>query len=162
MAALIVACAFAGTEPARANSQVVTIGANIIKPLQLVMLQNLDLGTITLGPGTWNNATVSLSKTSVFSCTNSNVTCTGATMVAQYNVQGSNNQTVYINVPNVTLTNQSDPTQTLTLVPDAPATVILTNSGPPGTNFNIGGTITLDSTTAAGTYTGTFNVTVNY
>jgi hypothetical protein len=83
-------------------------------------------------------------------------------MVAQYNVQGSNNQTVYITVPNVTLVNQSDATQTLTLVPDAPATVVLTNSGPPGTNFNIGGSVTLNSTTAAGTYSGTFNVTVNY
>lgn len=162
MTILLLIGAFACAEPARAATQVVQVTANTIKPLQLTMLQSLDLGTITLGPGTWSAATVSLSKSAVFSCTNTNVTCTGATLVAQYNVQGSNNQTVYINVPNVTLVNQSDTTQTLTLVVDAPATVLLTNSGPPGTNFNIGGSITLDSTTAAGTYVGTFNVTVNY
>ena len=55
----------------------------------------------------------------MLSCANANVTCTGATPVAQYNVQGSNQQTVQISAPNVTLVNQSDPTQTLTLVTDS-------------------------------------------
>jgi hypothetical protein len=162
MTVLLLIGVFAGAEPAHAGTQVAPVSANVIKPLVLVMLQNLDLGTITLGPGTWSSATVSLSKSSVFSCASANVTCTGATLAAQYNVQGSNNQTVFINAPNVTLVNQSDATQTLTLVVDAPASVVLTNSGPPGTNFNIGGAITVNSTTFAGTYAGTFNVTVNY
>ena len=162
MAVLFLVSVAAGAKPAHASTQVAPVSANVLKPLILAMLQNLDLGTITLGPGTWSNATISLSKTSVFSCSNANITCTGATLVAQYNVEGSNNQTVHITAPNVTLVNQSDATQTLTLVVDAPATVVLTNSGPPGTNFNIGGAITVNSTTAAGTYAGTFNVTVNY
>ncbi len=162
MAVLFLIGVFAGGEPAHAGTQVAPVSANVIKPLLLAMLQNLDLGTVTLGPGTWSNATVSVSKSGVFSCANANVTCTGATLAAQYNVEGSNNQTVYINAPNVTLVNQIDATQTLTLVVDAPASVLLTNSGPPGTNFNIGGAITVNSTTAAGTYAGTFNVTVNY
>ncbi len=162
MAVLFLIGVVAGGEPAHAGTQVAPVSANVIKPLLLAMLQNLDLGTVTLGPGTWSNATVSVSKSGVFSCANANVTCTGATLAAQYNVEGSNNQTVYINAPNVTLVNQSDATQTLTLVVDAPGSVILTNSGPPRTNFNIGGAITVNSTTAAGTYAGTFNVTVNY
>ena len=62
----------------------------------------------------------------------------------------------------MTLVNQSDSTQTLTLVTDAPASVVLTSSGIPGVNFSIGGSVTLNSTTAAGTYAGTFNVTVDY
>jgi hypothetical protein len=151
-----------GVGPARAATQLAGVSANVTKPLILTMLQDLDLGTVTLGPGTWSNATVSISKAGVFTCTSTNVTCSGATKVAQYNVSGTNNQTVYISAPNVTLVNQADPTQTLTLVTDSPGSVILTNSGPPGTNFSIGGSITLDSTTNAGTYTGTFNVTVNY
>jgi hypothetical protein len=77
-------------------------------------------------------------------------------------VQGSNNQTVRISAPNVTLVNQSDATKTLTLTVDSPASVVLTNSGPPGTNFSIGGSISLSSSTAAGTYVGPFNVTVDY
>ena len=161
-ALLLLVSAFAGAGPARAATQTAQVQANVVKPLVLVMLQNLDLGVITLGPGTWSNATVSISKAGVFSCSNTNLTCTGATQVARYNVQGSNNQTVNITTPNVTLVNQSDATKTLTLVVDSPSSVVLTNSGPPGTNFSIGGSITLGSTTAAGTYTGTFNVTVNY
>jgi hypothetical protein len=88
--------------------------------------------------------------------------CTGATTVAQYNVQGSNQQTVHISAPNVTLVNQSDASKTLILVTDAPATLVLTNSGFPGVNFSIGGSVTLSSATATGTYVGTFNVTVDY
>jgi spore coat protein U-like protein len=69
---------------------------------------------------------------------------------------------VNISAPNVTLVNQSDATKTLILVTNAPATVVLTSSGHPGNDFSIGGSVTLSSTTAAGTYVGTFNVTVDY
>jgi hypothetical protein len=139
-----------------------SVTANNVKPLLLTKLQDLDLGTVTLGSGVWSNAPVSLSQAGVLSCTNANVVCSGTTMVAQYNVQGSNQQTVRISAPNVTLVNQSDSTQTLTLTTDAPASIVLTNSGYPGVNFSVGGSVSLNSTTAAGTYVGTFNVTVDY
>jgi spore coat protein U-like protein len=148
--------------PAAAATQSASVTANAVKPLVISKLQDLDFGSVTLGPGTWSNASVSLSQSGAFSCTNANVVCSGVTTVAQYNVQGSNKQTVRISAPNVTLVNQSDPTKTLTLVTDAPATILLTSSGIPGTNFSIGGSVTLSSTTAAGTYSGTFNVTVDY
>jgi spore coat protein U-like protein len=60
------------------------------------------------------------------------------------------------------MVNQADPTKSLTLVVDNPGQVTLTSSGEPGNNFSLGGSITLDSTTATGTYTGTFQVTVDY
>jgi spore coat protein U-like protein len=148
--------------PVVAATQSASVTANAVKPLVISKLQDLDFGSVTLGPGTWSNASVSLSQSGAFSCTSANVVCSGVTSVAQYNVQGSNKQTVRISAPNVTLVNQSDPTKTLTLVTDAPATILLTSSGIPGTNFSIGGSVTLSSTTAAGTYSGTFNVTVDY
>jgi len=154
--------ALAAAAPARAANNVATVQANVVKPLILTWLQNLDLGTIALGPGTWSNATVGISKAGVFSCTNANLICTGATQVARYNVSGTNNRTVLISAPNVTLANQGDPTKTLTMVVDGPGSVLLTNSGPPGTNFSLGGSISLSSTTVSGTYSGTFNVTVDY
>ena len=150
------------TAPACAATITAAVTANATKPLVLTKLQDLDLGTVTLGPGVWNNATVSLSQAGVLSCANANITCTGATTVASYNVQGSKQNTVNISAPNVTLVNQSDSSQTLTLVTSAPASLVLANSGFPGSNFSIGGSVTLNSTTAAGTYVGTFNVTVNY
>lgn len=161
-AIVVLVWAIAGAEPAPAATQVVQVNASVVKPLILTWLQNLDLGTITLGPGTWSGATVSLTRTGVFSCTNTNVTCTGATQRAAYNVSGTNNRVVLINAPNVTLVNQVDPTKSLTLVVDKVASVTLTNSGPPGTDFYLGGSITLNSTTAGGTYAGNFNVTVDY
>ena len=147
---------------AHAASVNVTVNATALKPLEITRLQDLDLGTITLGPGTWSNVTVSLSRTGAFTCPPANITCSGATTVATYNVQGTNKGTVNINTPNVTLTNQSDNSQRLTLVVDSPTSVVLPNSGQPGVNFSIGGTITVNSTTAGGVYAGTFNVTADY
>ena len=154
--------ALAAAAPAHAANNVATVQANVVKPLILTWLQDLDLGTIALGPGTWSNATVGISRAGVFSCTNANLICTGATQVARYNVSGTNNRTVLISAPNVTLVNQGDPTKTLTMVVDNPGSALLTNSGPPGTNFSLGGSISLNSSTVSGTYSGTFNVTVDY
>ena len=98
----------------------------------------------------------------MFSCANSNVTCSGTNQVAKYKVTGTNNQVVTINAGNVVMTNQNDNTKTLTLTVDNPGTVNLANSGNVGLEFSLGGAISVDSTTADGTYSGTFNVTVNY
>ena len=160
---LVFGAGLAAATPAHAaSSQVATVNATVVKPLTLKWVQNLDLGTIVLGPGAWSGATVGISRAGAFSCGNANVTCSGATAVAKYNVSGTNNQVVRITAPNVTLVNQSDPTKTLTLVVDSPGTVLLTNSGNPGIDFPLGGSISLSSTTAGGVYSGTFNVTVDY
>lgn len=147
--------------PASAVTQNASVSANVVRPLTLSSLQNLDLGTITLAPGTWTAATVGISKTGVFTC-DPRLICTGAPMPAQYKVTGSNKMVVLITAPNVTLVNQNDASQTLTLVVDNPRQVTLTSSGEPGVNFNLGGSISLSSTTATGTYSGTFQVSVDY
>ena len=159
LAALCLAAEASVSAAATVNAQVT---ANNVKPLVISKIQDLDFGTVTLGPGAWTNATISLSQSGVLSCANANVTCAGATTVAQYNVQGSKQSSVQITAPNVTLVNQNDSTQTLTLVTDAPASIVLANSGFPGSNFSVGGSVTVNSDTAAGTYVGTFNVTVDY
>lgn len=135
--------------------------ATVLKPIALQSVQDLDLGTLILSPGTWSNATVSLSRSGVLTCP-ANVTCSGATQPAIYNVAGSNKQTVIIYAPNVTLVNQSDPSKVLSMTVDGPGTVKLTNSGAPGTNFPLGGSVTIDSTTESGTYVGTFEVSAEY
>lgn len=139
-----------------------TVAATNVKPLIITKLTDLDLGTVTLGSGTWANATVAISQSGVLNCSGPNVVCTGATSAASYKVQGSKQQVVTINAPNVTLVNQSDSTKTLLLTVDAPPNLTLANSGFPGSDFSIGGSVTLSSGTAAGTYVGTFNVTVDY
>jgi Domain of unknown function (DUF4402) len=148
--------------PALAVTQNASVKATVIKPLTLTSLQNLDLGTIVVEPGTWSGAIVGLSRAGVLSCANPNLVCSGATQVARYKVTGTNKQVVLITAPNVMLVNQSDPTKTLTMVVDKPASVTLTSSGEPGINFDLGGSLTLSSTTVTGTYSGTFQVTVDY
>lgn len=151
----------AGAAPP-STTVVVPVRASVTKPLMLTALQDLDIGTIVLKPGTWSGATVSISQSGVLTCTNPNLICSGATQAASYNVAGTNKMSVQVTAPNVTLTNQSDSTKTLQLVPLTPANVALPNSGNPGVNFAVGGTITLSSTTADGLYVGTMNVTVDY
>lgn len=162
-AVLLAASALMAAAPARgAPGATASVSAKVVKPLTLKWVQDLDLGTIVLGPGTWSGATVGISRGGVFTCANTNVTCTGATKVAKYNATGTNNQVVRITAPDVTLVNQSDTTQTLTLVVDSPGTVPIPNSGKQGVTFPLGGSIALSSTTAGGVYVGTFNVTVDY
>lgn len=163
LANIAVAAAALAMQPAPASAAEITasVKANVVKPLVLRSVRDFDLGTLLLGPGTWSGATVRLSRTGVLTCP-SIVTCSGTTQTAVYNVAGSNRETVVINAPDVTLVNQTDPSRTLTLVVDSPATVALLNSGSPGIDFAIGGAITLDSTTVSGQYSGTLLVTAEY
>lgn len=153
-ALLQVAPASAATITAKAN-------AKVVKPLVLKRVQDLDLGTVVIGSGSWSGAKLTLSRAGVLTCP-AELICSGATQVAVYNVSGSNQSTVRIGAPDVTLVNQNDTTKTLTMVVDSPGTLTLTNSGAKGQDFPLGGSIRLDSTSADGTYTGTFNVTVDY
>lgn len=155
------AAAIASAAPANGASVTAQAKAKVVKPLTLSSIQNLDLGTLILGPGNWSGATVRLSRGGVLTCP-ANLTCSGATQPAIYNIAGSNNQTATIQAPDVTLVNLADPGKTLVLAVDAPATVTLTNSGAKGVDFPLGGSISVDSTTAGGEYVGTFEVTAEY
>lgn len=143
-------------------NQNATATARIVKPLTLTWVRDLDLGTIVLsGVAPWTGATISLPMgATAVTCTNTNVTCSGAVQTAQYKVTGTNNQTVQVSAPNFNLTGPGGATLAFTV--DGPGTVSLGNSGATGVTFDVGGSVTVDSTTADGTYAGTFNVTVNY
>jgi hypothetical protein len=161
-AALTGTPAFAQAVPVSPDKQA-TATARIVKPLTLTWVRDLDLGTVVLsGLGTWSGATVAMTKAGVFTCGSSNLTCSGPTKTAEYLITGTNNQVVTVNAANVTLINQNDTTKTLTLAIDSPATVNLGNSGSSGTPLDIGGSVTVNSTTSDGTYRGTLAVTVNY
>ena len=134
---------------------------SVLKPLTLTGQQELDFGTIVLGPGTWSNATVSISQTGARTC-GAAVACSGTAKAARFQLTGSNNQPIVITVPPVTLVNAANSTQRLTMTPQAPATITLPNSGNQGTTFSVGGSVVVSSTTADGIYSGTLEVTVDY
>ena len=143
-------------------STTVTVRASVLKPLTLTAKGDLDFGMIVLANGTWSGATVSVSQAGVRTCSNANTTCSGTVTAARYNVAGTNKVAIQVTAPNVTLVNQSDSSKTIPLTLSAPTTITLPNSGNQGTDFTVGGSMTLSSTTAGGTYAGTMNVTVDY
>lgn len=154
------AAAMVVAAPGSAKTINAPVNAKVVKPLVLKHVQNLSLGTVVFDPGSWSGARLRLAPNGTLTCP-AELTCTGAARVAIYNVTGSNG-TVRVNAPDVTLVNQSDPTKTLSMAVEGPGTVTLPNSGSKGVDFPLGGEIRLNSTTASGTYVGTFNVTVDY
>ncbi len=157
----LAALVLAGVVPfSNAYAAMTTIQANakVVKSLTLTAKQNLDFGTITLS-GTTGTYTVTVAQSGTLICP-SGATCAGTARQAILNVQGSNAQVVRITVAGANLVNSANGS-TIAFTPDAPATVTLTNSGSPGKDFNVGGSIAVPST-ADGTYTGNVEVTVDY
>ena len=142
----------------QAAQTTIQASAKVVKSLTLTSKQDLDFGIVTLSgtPGTY---TVSISMTGIVTCP-SGLTCAVAPVPAILNVAGSNGQAVRITVAASDLVNAVDGS-TIPFTPVAPATITLTNSGAPGRDFNIGGSIDIPST-ADGTYTGNVVVTAEY
>ena len=162
VAALALTATQAAAAPVNATTDA-TARARVLRPLQLTSTQNLDLGTIVLtGAGAYS-ATVAIDRDGTYDCDggSTNVTCDAtAAQPAVYNVRGTNNQVVDIESGPVLLTGSNG--GTLTLTPDHDDTVTLTNSGAPGRDFGVGGSITVTDATVDGVYTGTFAVTAEY
>lgn len=144
---------------AHAATTVVQANAKVAKPVTLSVKQDLDFGTVMLSglPGTY---TVSISMAGARTCPSS-LTCTGTARPAIMNTSGSNGQVVRIFAVQSDLINATDGTK-IRFTPIAPASVTLTNSGFPGKDFNVGGSITIPSTATEGNYSGTIEVTVDY
>jgi hypothetical protein len=165
LAAAVAAVALTATEasaaPVSATSDA-TATARILRPLALTSTQNLDLGTIVLSGAAPFTSTVAIDRAGVFNCDGSsgNVTCSGTPQQAIYNVTGTNSQVVTIAAGPVALTGSNG--GSLSLTPDFAPSVTLTNSGAPGVDFGVGGSITVADTTVDGVYTGTFAVTADY
>jgi hypothetical protein len=147
--------------PAEAATATAQVNASVIKPLGLTSTRDMAFGSLLLGTGTWSNETVSITQTGTLTCP-TDVTCSGTVTSALFKVSGSNNMTVSISAPDVTMVNAANSSQTIVMHPNAPASVAVNNSGPNGATFGVGGSMTLSSTTPDGDYSGTLTVTVNY
>jgi len=135
----------------------------ILKALTLTRNADLDFGTVVLGSGAWGGEVVSVDTAGARICGGgTNLTCSATPAAAAYNVTGSNNAVVVVTVPaSVVITNGTD-NLTVTTSKSIGATVTMPNSGNTGVDFNIGGSITLASTTADGFYQGDIVVTADY
>lgn len=143
--------------PAAAATITATTSVNVVKPVQLTKLQDLDFGTLLFSAFTGSRSIV-LSRAGVVTCA-TNIVCSGPTKAARFNVQGTNKLVVLISVTGGNLSNGTD---SIAFTPDAPASVTLTSSGVPGNDFDVGGTISVSPSLIGGTYSGTLNVTTDY
>lgn len=154
--ALALVWAAAPFTTAQAATVNAAVKASVAKPIQLTSKQGLDFGQIILsGAG----GTVTVSQAGVRSCP-APLTCSGTVLPGILNVSGTNQKVIVITAPAVDLVNATG--QTLRFTPNVPSTIMLTNSGSPGTDFNMGGSITLTATSADGVYSGVVTVTADY
>jgi hypothetical protein len=137
--------------------------AKIVKPLSLTARRDLDFGTILVGTVT-GTQTVSISQDGTTrTCGAAGLTCSGTFASAEYNVTGTKQFVVNIAATASNLTNTtSGNNETLVFTPNAPASLTLANSGAPGSNFTVGGSIDITSATVDGLYSGDIEVTVDY
>lgn len=158
---LLIAAALAAEPAAGARAATITVQVNatVVKPLLLAARQDLEFGTILLSPAAGTRI-VSISSAGILSC-GTGLICTGATRHAIFNVSGTKSRLVRVNAAPSNLVNAANGA-TIQFTPIAPANLTLTNSGAPGTNFGVGGSIALTSTTSDGLYSGTVEVTVDY
>jgi hypothetical protein len=157
LAAVTFAATPAFAQVAPSNGQP-TATVRITKPLTLTRVAHMDLGTVVV----WGNGTVAMDQAGVITCPAAALVCAASGTPAEFTVSGSNNRVVQINTPaSVTLSTIAG--DNLTLVPNAPPTVTLPNSGVGNAlNFKIGGSVALLDSTPGGTYVGTMAVTVQY
>lgn len=139
--------------------------AKIYRPLTIAKKTDLDFATIVLTGATAYSDTVTVSQTGGISCgTPGDIVCSGTPAAGTFTLTGTKNSTAAISLAasSVTLNGTNTPANTLTLTLDAPTTVGLGTTANAGTDFGVGGSITVTNLTPDDLYTGTFTVNADY
>ena len=178
LAALGALSVFAVAPPVSAATTTAAVKATVLKQVQLTGGGTLDLGTIlTPSSASYSGAstvTAAASQTGTFCA--AGFSCTGTPAAAVFNIQGTNKTNIGINIPlSIVMTLQAytdgGTTPTMTIVTSnslaanngtGSYTIQVPNSGTPGLDFYIGGSLTVAQATVAGSYSGTFTVTADY
>ena len=147
--------AFASTN-AQAATQTADARVVILPAVQLAQNDALDFGVVA-SSGT--AGTVILPTASDTRTCSAGVTCVGAALRGRFTVTGAENgYVVAISVPaSATLTSGAN-TMPVALTPSL---TTFTSTGAAQV-FYVGGTLSVGANQAAGTYTGTYNVSANY
>ena len=153
----ITTAVFAIAQPAYAAQVTAVTSVNVVKPVTISKLQDLDYGTLTFNSFTGTRTAV-LSRAGALTCP-ADIVCSGTPRAAGFNIRGTNRLVVLISVTGGTMSNGVD---SIPFTPDAPSSVTLTSSGIPGNDFYVGGSISVSPTLVGGTYTGTMTVTADY
>ena len=143
--------------PAIAAQTTAVTTVNVVRPVSISKLQDMDFGTLGFA-GFTGTRTITLSRTGTMTCA-TDIVCSGVPKQARFNVQGTNRMVVLLSYSGGTLSNGVD---SIPFTADGPASVTMINSGAPGLNFDVGGVLTISPTLVGGVYSGTMTVTADY
>jgi len=171
LAAILLITGITTNVMAQATVTGTSAGASIIAPITLVQSGVLNFGSMSVLVGT--GGTCVLPSNSTVRTQTGGVNLSAITPVATnaaYNVTGNKNTTYAVELPtDIVVTETSGGVQVMhiTLLKarfnGAAADAITSTLSDLGTdNFTVGGTLTVAAGQLAGTYSGTFNVTVAY
>lgn len=154
--ALMGAIAAAAMVSTGANAATVSASAevDILAPVQLQQMAGLDFGVIGGAAG----GTVTLPVGSDTRTCSVGLACASTSQRGRFEVIAANTYNVTIVVDAATTLNSGGNSMSLTLTPSVNALVA---TGVAQT-FYVGGTLTVGAAQAAGTYTGTYNVSADY
>ena len=130
---------------------------NVIKPVTLTKLQDMNFGTLSFA-GFTGTRTIVLSRAGAITCA-ADIVCSGVGAQARFNMTGTRQNTILITYSGGSLSNGTD---SIPFTPDGPATMTLTNNGNPGTDFDVGGSLSVSAALVGGLYSGTMTITADY
>lgn len=140
---------------AQAASATGTAKAKILRQITLTNTSDLQYATIISGA---TASTVAVSTAGARTC-GANLTCTGTSTAANFNIAGTDGAVVLVGGDaNVTLNGSLGGTMTSSLTYSTASVTLGTTGG----SFQVGGTLSVGANQASGDYSGTFNVTANY
>lgn len=154
---LVAMTAMLFASPAAAAQTTAVTTVNVVRPVSISKLQDLDFGTLTFA-GFTGTRTITLSRAGGLACA-ADIVCSGVPKQARFNVQGTNRMIVLLTYSGGTLSNGID---SIPFTADGPASITMVNSGSPGLNFDVGGALTVSPTLVGGVYSGTMTVTADY
>ncbi len=138
-------------------SDTTAVTITVAAPISISAVGNLEFGTMAY---TGTAGTVTVTPAGARSSVNVDL-LGGVASAASFDVTGDGGASYSITLPSsATLTSGGDTMTVDTFTDDAGATPQLSGSG--SDTFNVGATLNVGATQAAGTYSGTFDVTVIY
>jgi spore coat protein U-like protein len=143
--------------PAGAATTTSTTTVNVIKPVSIVKLQDMDFGTLTFA-GFTGTRTITVSRAGALTCA-TDIVCSGAAKQARFNIQGTNRMVVLLTYSGGTLSNGVD---SIPFTANGQSSITMINSGAPGIDLEVGGSLTISPTLVGGVYSGTMTVTADY
>ena len=155
LAASLAAVAIAS--PATAAQTTAVTSVNVVRPVALSKLQDMDFGTLSFA-GFTGSRTIALSRLGAVTCA-ADIVCSGVGKQARFNITGTNKLVVLLTYSGGTLSNGTD---SIPFTANGPASVTMINSGAPGLDVDIGGSLTISPTLIGGVYSGTMTVTADY